>query len=59
MTLPEGWTTSALLDAAMDEQVVFVRGAPFYASGKGSRELRFAFSFESPERLTEGRSGWG
>ncbi|WP_347754788.1 PLP-dependent aminotransferase family protein [Agrococcus sp. ProA11] len=54
LTLPEGWTTDALLDAAIDEQVVFVPGAAFCAPGEGSRELRLAYSFESPERLAEG-----
>lgn len=54
LTLPEGWTTHALLDAAIDERVVFVPGASFCAPGEGARELRLAFSFETHERLVEG-----
>ncbi|WP_206446044.1 aminotransferase class I/II-fold pyridoxal phosphate-dependent enzyme [Agrococcus sp. KRD186] len=54
LALPEGWSTNALLDAAIDEQVVFVPGAAFRAPGAGGSELRLAYSFESPERLAEG-----
>lgn len=54
LTLPEGWKSDALLDAAIDEKVVFVPGAAFCAPGEGERELRFAFSMESSERLEEG-----
>lgn len=57
--LPEGWTTDALLDAAIDERVVFVPGAAFCAPREGERELRLAFSFESPERLVEGATRLG
>ncbi|WP_405218605.1 PLP-dependent aminotransferase family protein [Agrococcus sp. Ld7] len=59
LTLPEGWTTDALLDAAIDEQVVFVPGAAFCAPGEGESELRLAYSFESPERLAEGAQRMG
>ena len=54
LRLPEGWRSDALLDAAIEEQVVFVPGAAFCAPGEGERELRLAFSLESPERLEEG-----
>ena len=54
VTLPEGWSTAELLDAAIDEKVVFVPGASFCAPGEGERELRLAFSFETPEHLAEG-----
>ena len=37
VTLPKGWTTAALLDAAIDEHVVFVPGAPFCAPGRHRR----------------------
>lgn len=50
----DGWTTDALLDAAIDEHVVFVPVASFRVPGEGARELRLAFSFESPEPLAEG-----
>ncbi|GEK79580.1 aminotransferase-like domain-containing protein [Agrococcus baldri] len=54
LALPEGWSADALLDAAIDERVVFVPGAAFRAPGEGGGELRLAYSFESPERLAEG-----
>lgn len=54
LTLPEGWSAADLLDAAVDEHVVFVPGASFYADGSGARRLRLAYSLEPPLQLEEG-----
>lgn len=59
VTVPEGCATSELMDAAIDEKVVFMPAASFTAPGEGERELRLALAFESPERLAEGLGGWG
>ncbi|GHD04873.1 aminotransferase-like domain-containing protein [Zhihengliuella salsuginis] len=54
LTLPEGWSSAGLLDHAVDEQVVFVPGASFYADDDGERQFRLAYSLENPLRLDEG-----
>jgi len=54
VTLPEGWSAVDLLENAVDEHVVFVPGASFYADGTGSRRLRLAYSLEPPQQLEEG-----
>ncbi|GAA3707715.1 PLP-dependent aminotransferase family protein [Zhihengliuella alba] len=54
LTLPEGWSSAGLLDDAVDQRVVFVPGASFYADGSGERQFRLAYSLEAPERLEEG-----
>ncbi len=56
VTFPEGVDAGALLARALDAGVAFVQGTDFFPSGSGDGvgEARFAFSFESPERIAEG-----
>ena len=56
VTFPEGVDAGELLVRALEAGVAFVPGADFFpaASGEGAGAARFAFSFESPERIAEG-----
>lgn len=56
VTLPEGVDAGELLVRALEAGVAFVPGADFFppTSGQGTGAARFAFSFESPERIAEG-----
>jgi 2-aminoadipate transaminase len=54
VTLPEGMTAMALFERAMQEQVVFVPGNPFYLDGHAARTLRLNFTNAAPEAMTEG-----
>jgi 2-aminoadipate transaminase len=53
LTIPRGDTVE-LAKRALDEGVVFVPGAPFYADGRGARQLRLAFSLVPEEQIDEG-----
>ncbi|AMY10304.1 2-aminoadipate transaminase [Luteitalea pratensis] len=54
VVLPEGIDTRALLRAAIEAQVIYVAGAPFYVDGTGANALRLAFSAASASRIEEG-----
>ena len=56
VTFPEGVDAGELLVRALDAGVAFVQGTDFFpaGSGDGTGAARFAFSFESPEQITEG-----
>jgi 2-aminoadipate transaminase len=55
--LPESVDAAGLLRRATDAGVTFVKGADFFPSnGAGASSARLAFSFETPERITEGVS---
>jgi 2-aminoadipate transaminase len=55
LDLPDGTDASDLLDRATAAGVTFVRGADFFAGGNGGgSSARLAFSYESPERISEG-----
>ncbi len=55
VTLPEGMDAQQLFEAALHEDVAFVPGDSFFASGgEGCRHLRLNFSNASPERIREG-----
>jgi 2-aminoadipate transaminase len=43
-----------LLGRATDAGVTFVRGSDFFAGEGGRSSARLAFSYEPPERITEG-----
>lgn len=53
-TLPEDYSADELFELAVAEGVVFIPGTGFFADGSGSRDLRFSFSLESPDRIREG-----
>jgi 2-aminoadipate transaminase len=54
LSLPKDIDAWAVLDAAIDQRVVFVPGTAFYADGGGSDRLRLAFSLEDADLLAEG-----
>lgn len=55
VTLPESMDSSALLEKAIQEQVLFVPGKYFYtAKGKGENCLRMNFSNPSPMEMENG-----
>ena len=54
--LPGGVTTAELIARAEPRGVAFVRGEDFFPRGsdQGRSSARLAFSYETPERITEG-----
>jgi 2-aminoadipate transaminase len=52
--LPEGWDAVALLKAALQHDVAFVPGAPFYATDPDPRTLRLSFTTHAPAEIVEG-----
>ena len=58
--LPSGPPSSELLVEAEEAGVTFVKGTDFFPGGRGGEHaLRLAFSFVSPEEITEGVSVLG
>lgn len=54
MELPEGLDSMVLLEEAVQRNVAYVPGAPFYAANPRRNALRLAFVTVSPERIEEG-----
>ena len=55
LDLPAGIDAASLLERATDAGVSFVRGRDFFPEGAGgASSARLAFSYESPERISEG-----
>ncbi len=54
VTLPAGVDTQQMLHAAVEAQVIYVAGAPFFVDGSGANALRLAFSAASEPRIEEG-----
>jgi 2-aminoadipate transaminase len=54
LTLPVGVNTTNVLRVAVEQRVVFVPGAAFFANGGGENTMRLNFSHSSPERIREG-----
>ncbi len=56
VTFPDGVVAAELLVRALEAGVAFVQGTDFFPAGcgDGTGAARFAFSFESPERIAEG-----
>lgn len=52
--LPGGVDTAALLPAALERDVAFVPGAPFFAGTPDPATLRLSFSTHTPDEITEG-----
>ena len=52
--LPEQFDTGALLTAASERGVPFVKGADFCIGGGGRSSLRLAFSAVKPDQISEG-----
>ncbi len=54
LTLPEGTSSIALLELALQRNVAFVPGKPFYANGGGLNTLRLNFSNSDEATIHEG-----
>lgn len=52
--LPEHMDSKQLLDEAIQQNVAFVPGGPFYANNPAKNTLRLSFVTVSPERINEG-----
>jgi 2-aminoadipate transaminase len=60
LELPSGPPAAELLAQAEDAGVTFIKGGDFYAGGRGGEHsLRLAFSFVSPEEISDGIAGLG
>ena len=53
-TLPEYLNSEEVLEAAVEQKVAFVPGAPFYPDGGGHNTMRINFSNATPEKIQEG-----
>jgi len=60
--LPDGWDAAALLESALDHDVAFVPGYPFFAGPPDIATLRLSFTAHSPAEISEGlqrlRGAW-
>jgi 2-aminoadipate transaminase len=60
--LPDGWDAAALLERALEQQVAFVPGYPFYAGRPDTAALRLSFTTHPPDEIAEGlrrlRAAW-
>lgn len=52
--LPEGYDATAILPAAIERQVAYVPGAPFYACDPDPRTLRMSFTTHDPVQIHHG-----
>jgi 2-aminoadipate transaminase len=60
--LPDGWEAAALLERALEHDVAFVPGYPFFAGVPDGAALRLSFTTHSPLDIAEGmrrlRAAW-
>jgi 2-aminoadipate transaminase len=52
--LPDGWDAAALLERALEHDVAFVPGFPFFAGPPDAATLRLSFTAHGPEEIAEG-----
>jgi 2-aminoadipate transaminase len=52
--LPDGWDSEDLLARALERDVAFVPGFPFFAGRPDRAALRFSFTTHSPDEIAEG-----
>jgi 2-aminoadipate transaminase len=52
--LPDGWDADLLLRRALERDVAFVPGAPFFAGPPDRAALRLSFTAHPPEEIAEG-----
>jgi 2-aminoadipate transaminase len=61
--LPDGWDAAALLERALEQEVAFVPGFPFFAGPPDTAALRLSFTTHRPDEIAEGlrrlRAAWG
>jgi 2-aminoadipate transaminase len=53
-TLPHGWDTTALLPRALEHDVAFVPGAPFFPADPQPSTMRLSFTTYDPDAIAEG-----
>src|SRR5687767_5767899 len=60
--LPDGWDAPALLERALEHEVAFVPGCPFFAGPPDTAALRLSFTAHPPGTIAEGlrrlRAAW-
>jgi len=60
--LPDGWDAAALLERALEQEVAFVPGFPFFAGPPDTAALRLSFTTHRPHEIAEGlrrlRAAW-
>ena len=60
--LPDGWDAAALLERALERDVAFVPGFPFFAGPPDTATLRLSFTTHSADEIAEGlrrlRAAW-
>ena len=60
--LPDGWDAAALLARALEHDVAFVPGFPFFAGPPDHATLRLSFTAHRPAEIAEGlrrlRAAW-
>ncbi len=54
LTLPRGLSAERMLPKALEQNVAYVPGAPFFVDGRGHNTLRLCFSQPSIEEIQEG-----
>jgi 2-aminoadipate transaminase len=54
ITLPDGCSSQAVFDAALQEQVAVLPGTPFYIDGGGENTIRLNFSNSTKEKIITG-----
>ena len=53
-TMPEKLNSAEVLKRAVEQNVAFVPGTPFYATGGGSNTMRINFSYATPDKMLIG-----
>ena len=53
-TLPESIDAARMLDSALDANVGYVPGGPFFAEAPRANTMRLSFATVAPERMREG-----
>jgi len=53
-TLPDGLDAAVMLDAALDANVGYVPGGPFFAEAPRANTMRLSFATVTPEKMREG-----
>jgi 2-aminoadipate transaminase len=59
VVLPDGWSTAALLERAIEHGMFFMPGTVFLAGVPDDQSLRLSISNHTPESIAEGLSRLG
>ena len=54
VTLPDGYSSQDVFDAALQEHVAVLLGTPFYIEGGGGNTMRLNFSNSTDEKIVMG-----